>query len=110
MDAYARIHSERGGEVVAERLGNINCPLLVVHGDKDAMVDPAHPEHMRKHIRGARLHRCCCREEPHSYLYTYTRVWYYSETLGSRFPDGKHNLHLKYAKEFNKLVTDFFLE
>ena len=27
-----------------------------------------------------------------------------------RFPDGKHNLHLKYKEEFNKMVEKFLLE
>ena len=27
-----------------------------------------------------------------------------------RFPDGKHNLHLKYKEEFNKMVEEFLLE
>ncbi len=35
---------------------------------------------------------------------------FFTTPLHHRFPEGKHNLHLKYAKEFNKLVTDFFLE
>ncbi len=55
--AFVRIHSERGGEIVSERLGNISCPFLVIHGDRDALVDPVHPELMSSRIPGARLHR-----------------------------------------------------
>ena len=40
-----------------------------------------HPEWFHKNIPGARLHV---------------------------FPEGKHNIHIKYADEFNKLVLDFF--
>jgi len=47
------------------------------------MLDPLHPDHLNKNISGSRLHR---------------------------FPDGKHNLHLKYAKEFNQMVADFLCQ
>jgi hypothetical protein len=26
------------------------------------------------------------------------------------FPDGKHNIHLAYAQEFNKMLVDFLRE
>ncbi|XP_043244411.1 valacyclovir hydrolase-like isoform X2 [Amphibalanus amphitrite] len=61
----------------------VRCPTLVVHGAKDAMVPPEHPEYFKQHIPDARLHV---------------------------FPDGKHNLHMKYADEFNKLVRVFLAE
>ncbi len=100
MDAYQRIFDERGGEVVADRLKDIRCPLLVIHGDKDAMLDPVHPEHLSNNIKGAKLHR----------LGFPTMTMTKNIFCLSRFPDGKHNLHLKYAKDFNKMVSDFFLE
>jgi hypothetical protein len=27
-----------------------------------------------------------------------------------RYPDGKHNLHLKYQRDFNELVEGFLIE
>lgn len=78
---FREIKTELGGKFCD--LDRIRCPTLVIHGNKDAMVDPVHPEHLRANIKGARLHR---------------------------FPDGKHNLHLKYKEEFNKMVEEFLLE
>ncbi|CAH0553855.1 unnamed protein product [Brassicogethes aeneus] len=71
-----------GGNICKEDLGKIKCPTLILHGDKDPMVHPEHPEYLFQNIKMAKLHR---------------------------FPDGKHNIHLRYAEEFNKIVTDFIL-
>ena len=79
-DAYKAIYEKKEGDIVKSRLDKIQCPTLIIHGDKDVMVDPVHPDHMRDNIKGAKLHR---------------------------FPDGKHNLHFKYQEEFNKMVQDF---
>ncbi len=57
VDAYERIYNERGGEIVADRLKDIKAPVLIIHGDKDAMVDPVHPEHLLKNLPNAKLHR-----------------------------------------------------
>lgn len=58
----------------------VQCPTLLVHGAKDAMVPPEHPEYFQQHIPDVRLHV---------------------------FPEGKHNVHMRYAEEFNKLVLAF---
>ena len=50
---------------------------------KDVMVAEEHVHHLAENIKNARKY-----------------IW----------EDGKHNLHLKYYKEFNQLVQDFILE
>nr|CAH7752905.1 unnamed protein product [Callosobruchus chinensis] len=75
--------AQNGGNICKDKLKDIRCPTFILHGDKDPMVAPEHPGYLFSNIRMAKLHR---------------------------FPDGKHNIHLKYADEFNKLVTDFLLQ
>ncbi|CAH1118971.1 unnamed protein product [Phaedon cochleariae] len=74
---------QNGGNICKDRLGDLKCPTLILHGDKDPALDPIHPGFMIENIKNAKLHR---------------------------FPEGKHTIHLKYSEEFNKLVTDFILE
>ncbi|XP_018567080.1 valacyclovir hydrolase [Anoplophora glabripennis] len=71
-----------GGDICKNDLQNIKCPTFILHGDKDPMLAAGHPEYLMSRISNAKLHR---------------------------FPEGKHNIHLKYAREFNKMVTDFLL-
>uniref|UniRef100_A0A3Q4BMW0 AB hydrolase-1 domain-containing protein n=1 Tax=Mola mola TaxID=94237 RepID=A0A3Q4BMW0_MOLML len=71
------------GNICMELLPLISCPTFIIHGEKDPMVPSLHPQYLLKHIKGSRLHL---------------------------MPEGKHNLHLKYADEFNKLVEDFLEE
>ncbi|KAK1339661.1 hypothetical protein QTO34_018215 [Cnephaeus nilssonii] len=60
--------------------GHSQCPTLIVHGEKDPLVPRFHADFIHQHVRGSRLHL---------------------------MPEGKHNLHLRFANEFNKLVEDF---
>ncbi|XP_039902288.1 valacyclovir hydrolase isoform X2 [Simochromis diagramma] len=71
------------GSICMELLPLISCPTLIIHGEKDPMVPILHPEYLLKHIKGSRLHL---------------------------MPEGKHNLHLRHADEFNTLVEDFLEE
>ncbi|XP_030064460.1 serine hydrolase BPHL [Microcaecilia unicolor] len=70
------------GNICRHLLPTIACPTLIMHGLKDAMVPSFHAEFLHKHIKDSRL-----------YL----------------MPEGKHNLHLRFPEEFNKLVEDFLL-
>ncbi|PNF31661.1 hypothetical protein B7P43_G15689 [Cryptotermes secundus] len=79
-DALVGIYKNQNGDICKGCLSKITCPTLIVHGNKDAMVASEHPEYLLKHIPHSKLHR---------------------------FEDGKHNLHLRYADEFNNLVTEF---
>ena len=69
-----------GGDLYAGLLAQVICPTLVLHGAKDPLIPGLHPEAIHRGIAGSRL-----------YI----------------FPDGKHNIHLRYADEFNALVLSF---
>uniref|UniRef100_A0A0A9Z804 Valacyclovir hydrolase n=4 Tax=Lygus hesperus TaxID=30085 RepID=A0A0A9Z804_LYGHE len=73
---------KKGGDICKKDLLKITAPTLILHGNKDPVVPDEHPVFLDENLKNARLHR---------------------------FPDGKHNVHLRYATEFNKIVTDFLL-
>lgn len=54
-DAYKAIGDQEKGEICSNLLPLISCPTLIIHGDKDPMVDPAHPEYLNKNIAGSRF-------------------------------------------------------
>ncbi|CAI5636941.1 valacyclovir hydrolase [Oreochromis niloticus] len=83
VDGIAQFAHRPEGSICMEHLPLISCPTLIIHGEKDPMVPILHPEYLLKHIKGSRVHL---------------------------MPEGKHNLHLRYADEFNKLVEDFLEE
>ncbi|XP_028260053.1 valacyclovir hydrolase [Parambassis ranga] len=83
VDGIAQFAHRPGGSICMELLPLISSPTLIVHGEKDPMVPSIHPQYLHTHIAGSRLHL---------------------------MPEGKHNLHLRYAEEFNKLVEDFLEE
>ncbi|XP_034738107.1 valacyclovir hydrolase [Etheostoma cragini] len=80
VDGIAQFAKRPEGSICLELLPLISCPTLIIHGEKDPMVPSFHPQCLLKHIKGSRLHL---------------------------MPEGKHNLHLRYADEFNRLVEDF---
>jgi valacyclovir hydrolase len=55
----------------------------VLHGARDPLVPGFHPEAIHRGIAGSRLHI---------------------------FPEGKHNIHQRFADEFNALVYAFLTE
>ncbi|XP_044741374.1 valacyclovir hydrolase-like [Chrysoperla carnea] len=61
-------------------ISNIKCPTLIVHGGQDSVTHADHATYLHQKIAGSKLHI---------------------------FPDGKHNLHLKYADELNDMITKF---
>lgn len=70
------------GNICQHFLPLIDCPTLIIHGGKDPLLPSFHPEYLHQHIKNSRLHL---------------------------MPNGKHNLHLRYAEEFNSLVEQFLL-
>ncbi|XP_040840019.1 valacyclovir hydrolase-like [Ochotona curzoniae] len=68
------------GSICRQLLPLVQCPTLIVHGEKDPLVPRFHADFLHEHIKGSRLHL---------------------------MPEGKHNLHLRFATEFNKLAEDF---
>lgn len=68
-----------GGEICRERLGQIRCPTLILHGDQDPLVPAFHPQVFREEIAGSQYHS---------------------------FPEGRHNIHLAHADKFNRVVRE----
>ncbi|KAI4561052.1 hypothetical protein MJG53_017681 [Ovis ammon polii x Ovis aries] len=68
------------GSICRDLLPLVQCPTLIIHGEKDPLVPRFHADFLHRHVRGSRLHL---------------------------MPEGKHNLHLRFADEFNKLAEDF---
>ena len=81
IDAMTTVHnSHKDGSLCVPELSQIKCPTLILHGVKDLLCPQFHAEYLRDHIDKSKL---------------------------ELFPEGKHNLHLRFAKEFNVLVTEF---
>ncbi|XP_051952469.1 valacyclovir hydrolase [Xyrauchen texanus] len=83
VDGIIQFTHNSQGNICREMLQMISCPTLIVHGAKDPMVPSFHPQFLQQNIKGSRLHV---------------------------MPEGKHNLHLRYASEFNALVEEFLTE
>ncbi|XP_031337594.1 valacyclovir hydrolase isoform X2 [Photinus pyralis] len=82
LDALHNIAKE-GGNICHDMLPSIKCPTLILHGNKDAMIAEEHPDILLKNIKNSKIHR---------------------------FPEGKHNIHLRYSQEFNAVVSRFIEE
>ncbi|XP_008336700.1 valacyclovir hydrolase isoform X2 [Cynoglossus semilaevis] len=80
IDGVIPFAKKPNGSVCMEFLPLITCPVFIIHGEKDPVVPTFHADYIAKHIKGSRLYM---------------------------MPEGKHNLHLRYAEEFNKMVEDF---
>ncbi|KAL2089387.1 hypothetical protein ACEWY4_014075 [Coilia grayii] len=83
VDGISQFTHNPQGSICLELLPQVSCPTLVVHGQKDPMVPSFHPQVLLQQIPNARLHEMA---------------------------EGKHNLHLRFADEFNRLVQAFLLE
>ena len=71
---------EAGGNLYRERLTEISCPTLVLHGALDPLVPAFHAQAIHEGIAGSQLHI---------------------------FGQGKHNIHQRHADAFNALVHAF---
>jgi valacyclovir hydrolase len=69
-----------GGDLYRSQLSRVECPTLILHGEKDPLVPSFHPRIIAEGIRGSSLHV---------------------------FPEGRHKIHAKYAAEFNQLTLAF---
>lgn len=72
---------ERGGNYHCDRLHLVRCPVLVVHGGRDRLINPKHAETLHRLIPSSEL---------------------------VIFPDCGHNLHRERPEEFNRLMLGFF--
>lgn len=82
-DGMRDILYDYDGDVCLTELHNITCPTLILHGALDVICHEYHANYIAKCISNSRL-----------------------EVL----PQGKHNLHMKYAYEFRSIVADFLSE
>lgn len=81
IDGVNEIIKKNDGNLCKEKLPKIKASVLILHGKKDPMVDgDEHIPYLRNKINNCK---------------------YYE------FPDGKHNIHLRYADEFNRVLADF---
>jgi len=71
---------EAGADLYQQRLKDVRCPTLILHGAIDPLVPAFHAEAIHRGIAGSRL---------------------------QIFPEAKHNIHIRYAEEFNALVLAF---
>lgn len=78
-----KIFSE-GGNLYREDVGKVQCPTFLLHGLKDPLVPKFQVDYLRENLKCPLLYH--------------------------EFPKGKHNIHLKYADEFNRMVIDFLSE
>ncbi|KAE9543259.1 hypothetical protein AGLY_003170 [Aphis glycines] len=80
VDYFQVLLKENGGDICREALSKINAPTLILHGAQDPLVPMEHP------------------------VYLYKKIKYGSLKI---YPEGKHNIHLRYAELFNSEVDDF---
>ncbi|XP_049535344.1 valacyclovir hydrolase [Anopheles darlingi] len=78
VDGLLQIHKECEGDICSRKLSKIKAPTLIVHGAKDPMIIPEHVPYLLNNIKNSDIHV---------------------------FPEGKHNIHLRFADEFNKLLN-----
>ena len=83
MDSIIRFQSHNQGDICLKELSKITCPTLIVQGAKDPLVPAFHGTFLRDRIKGSRL---------------------------EVFEEGKHNLHLRFHTEFNRMVEQFLSE
>jgi valacyclovir hydrolase len=69
-----------GGDLYQADLSKVKCPTLILHGAADPLVPSVHPEKIHRGIVGSEFYN---------------------------FPEGKHNIHKRYAEEFNRVVLAF---
>ena len=74
---------QAGGNLYRERLADVRCPTFVLHGARDPLVPAFHAEAIHQGIAQSRLHI---------------------------YPEGRHNIHAKYADDFNPLVHSFLTD
>ncbi len=76
----SRSSTAAGGDLYQADLSKVKCPTLILHGAADPLVPSVHPETIHRGIVGSEFYN---------------------------FPEGKHNIHKRYAEEFNRVVLAF---
>ncbi|CAH3995513.1 valacyclovir hydrolase [Pieris brassicae] len=82
VDTMEALFKAKDGNICSDLLKDIKCPTFILHGEKDPLVEGVHVSHLHTHITGSRIHL---------------------------YPEGKHNIHIRYADDFNRIVQEFLL-
>lgn len=107
VDTMQKLCRKQNGDICKKVLPKIKCPTLIVHGARDTLVFAEHSKYLEQNIANSKYG-------------FHSRAWYGRDSSQDVLPafryrlhifeKGGHNVHLKYADEFNKLVTDFLVE
>lgn len=80
VDTFKKIYHEKNGDLCLKFLDKIKAETLILHGEKDPMLAKLHVPFLMEKLKDAKL---------------------------VSWPDGKHNIHLRYAEKFNRKVANF---
>ena len=80
VEMVKKIYKENDGNICREFLKTIEAETLILHGEKDLMVSKEHVPYLLQNIKNSEL---------------------------INFPNGAHDIHIKYPNEFNKHVKEF---
>lgn len=83
IDALLKIYKEKNGDLCTQFLNEIKAEILILHGEKDPMLAKIHVPYLMEKLPKAKL-----------------ITW----------PEGKHNIHLRYSEDFNKKLSNFLNE
>lgn len=83
MEFVRKIKQYFPGDFYDKKLPLVQCPVLILHGDKDPLLELEQAAGVAKQIPDSRL---------------------------ERFPNGGHNLHQQYPEKFKILAEDFLDE
>ncbi|RWS11680.1 valacyclovir hydrolase-like protein, partial [Dinothrombium tinctorium] len=78
IDAYCEYD-----DIFTNDLKFIKCPVFILHGDKDPVIDKLHADYLAKNVTKAKVYH---------------------------FPEGGHNIHDKYTEELCQLLITFVRE
>ncbi|CAG7786028.1 unnamed protein product, partial [Allacma fusca] len=81
LDTAKGILEGKGGNFLGDPLPNVECPTLVLHGIKDPMFTVPELQIFKDGV------------------FNNSRIYY--------FPDGAHNLHLRFPEEFLQVIEEF---
>jgi valacyclovir hydrolase len=80
VDTFKLIYAENEGNLCRQHLKHIKADTLILHGEKDPMLAKLHVPYLMSKLPDAKL---------------------------ISWPEGKHNIHMRYADDFNRKVADF---
>lgn len=55
VDAMQRLYEKQNGNLCKQVLSKIKCPTLIIHGAKDPIVLPEHPEYLKQNIANSKF-------------------------------------------------------